>query len=274
MSFAIFDIETRVDKALINAVMYPDAGLTDEDAYQRFRRQIIAERDGRSDFLPLAFHVPVCIVVGNVTTNRVLSSVEVLCAQNYSEEELVREFWRRVENFPGTLVSFNGRNFDLPVLELQALRYGCPAPRYFNDKYGHRYRYGEDRHYDLYEFLSNVGVHRIRGGFNLLAQLIGLPGKRWVDGSMIQALWEAGQLATIDAYCRQDVIQTYGLFLRIELMRGRLTPHDYHAAWEAAAPFLQELAVMPGEAIVSSDGASDSTRAISVPEAEAHEENA
>ena len=27
----------------------------------------------------------------------------------------------------------------------------------------------------------------------------------------------------IHTYCRQDVIQTYGLFLRIELMRGRLT---------------------------------------------------
>ena len=44
------------------------------------------------------------------------------------------EFWRRVENFPGTLVSFNGRAFDLPVLEMQALRYGCQAPRYFNEK--------------------------------------------------------------------------------------------------------------------------------------------
>jgi 3'-5' exonuclease len=247
MSFAIFDIETRIDKALINAVMYPHAGLTDEQAYQRFRQQTIESRDGRSDFMPLAFHVPVCIVVGNVTANRVLSGVEVLCAQNYSEAEIVCEFWRRVEIFPGTLVSFNGRNFDLPVLELQALRYGCQAPRYFNEKYGHRYRYAEERHYDLYEFLSNAGVHRIRGGFNLLAQLIGLPGKQWLDGSRIQGLWEAGQLATIDAYCRQDVIQTYGLFLRIELMRGRLTPQDYRAAWEASAAFWQELTVKPGE---------------------------
>jgi 3'-5' exonuclease len=252
MSFAIFDIETRVDKALINAVMYPHAGLTDEQAYQRFRQQISEARDGRSDFMPVAFHVPVCIVVGNVTANRVLSAVEVLCAQRYSEEELVCEFWRRVEVFPGTLVSFNGRNFDLPVLELQALRYGCQAPRYFNEKYGHRYRYAEERHYDLYEFLSNAGVHRIRGGFNLLAQLIGLPGKQWLDGSMIQGLWEAGQLATIDAYCRHDVIQTYGLFLRIELMRGRLTQRDYQAAWEASSPFWHELTVQPGKELPGS----------------------
>jgi 3'-5' exonuclease len=248
MNFAIFDIETRIDKALIQSVMYPHEDVTEEEAYQRFRQQIREERDSRSDFLPIAFHVPISIVVGNVTGDHALTAVEVLCAQDYSEEGIVCEFWRRVEIFPGTLVSFNGRAFDLPVLEMQALRYGCQAPRYFNEKYGHRYRYSEERHYDLFDFLSNVGVHRIRGGFNLLARLIGLPGKTWVDGSMIQGLWEAGQLSMIHTYCRQDVIQTYGLFLRIELMRGRLTPEAYQAAWDVATPFREELCETPGGA--------------------------
>ena len=197
MNFAIFDIETRIDKALIRAVMFPHDDVTEEEAYQRFRQQVSEERDHRNDFLPIAFDIPISIVVGNVTGNHTLTAVEVLCAQDYSEEGIVCEFWRRVEIFPGTLVSFNGRAFDLPVMEMQALRYGCQAPRYFNEKYGHRYRYSEERHYDLFDFLSNVGVHRIRGGFNLLARLIGLPGKTWVDGSMIQGLWEAGQLGLI-----------------------------------------------------------------------------
>jgi 3'-5' exonuclease len=253
MSFAIFDIETRIDKALIQSVIYPHEEVTEEQAYQRFRQQIIEERDGRSDFLPIAFHIPISIVVGNVNGSHMLTALEVLCAQDYSEADIVHEFWRRVEIFPGTLVSFNGRAFDLPVLELQALRYGCQAPRYFNEKYGHRYRYSDEHHYDLYDFLSNAGVHRIRGGFNLLAQLIGLPGKTWVDGSMIQELWDAGQLQAIHTYCRQDVIQTYGLFLRTELMRGRLTPHAYHAAWEAATPFREELAEVPSDVQLTSN---------------------
>ena len=253
MSFAIFDIETRIDKALIQSVMYPHEEVTAEQAYQRFRQQIVEEREGRSDFLPVAFHVPISIVIGNVNGNHILTAVEVLCAQKYSEEGIVREFWRRVEVFPGTLVSFNGRAFDLPVLELQALRYGCQAPRYFNEKYGHRYRYSEERHYDLFDFLCNAGAYRIRGGFNLLARLIGLPGKTWVDGSKIQALWDARQLGMIHAYCRQDVIQTYGLFLRVELMRGRLTPQAYQAAWEAAAPFREELIQVPGGAHLTSN---------------------
>jgi predicted PolB exonuclease-like 3'-5' exonuclease len=248
MSFAIFDIETRIDKALIQSVMYPHEEVTAEQAYQRFRQQIVEEHEGRSDFLPVTLHVPISIVVGNVSSSHMLTAVEVLCAEDYSEEGIVREFWRRVEVFPGTLVSFNGRAFDLPVLELQALRYGCQAPCYFNEKYGHRYRYSEERHYDLFDFLSNAGAYRIRGGFNLLAHLIGLPGKTWVDGSRIQGLRDAGQLGAIHAYCRQDVIQTYGLFLRIELMRGRLTPHAYQAAWEAALPFREELSEVPGGA--------------------------
>lgn len=241
MSFAIFDIETRIDKALIREVMYPHEDLADEEAYQRFRQQLVDEREGRSDFIPVAFHIPITIVIGNVTSNRILTAVETLCEESYSEEGIVREFWRRVERFPGTLVTFNGRNFDLPVLELQALRYGCQAPRYFNEKYGHRYRYSEEGHYDLLDFLTNAGAHRLRGGFHLLTKLIGLPGKTWMNGAKIQRLWEEGQLAQIQMYCRQDVIQTYGLFLRIELMRGRLTPQAYQAALQTAAPFLQEL---------------------------------
>jgi predicted PolB exonuclease-like 3'-5' exonuclease len=228
--------------------MYPHEDLTEEQAYQCFRRQISEEREGRSDFLPVAFHVPVSIVIGNVNGSHILTAVEVLCAQNYSEAGIVREFWRRVEAFPGTLVSFNGRAFDLPVLELQALRHGCQAPHYFNEKYGHRYRYSEERHYDLFDFLSNLGVHRIRGGFNLLAQLIGLPGKTWMDGSKIQEHWEAGHLSLIHAYCRQDVIQTYGLFLRVELMRGRVAPAAYKLAWEAAMDFRAELCEIPDAA--------------------------
>jgi predicted PolB exonuclease-like 3'-5' exonuclease len=267
MSFAIFDIETRIDKALLRDVLYPHQDLSEEQAYQRFRQQILEERQGRSDFFPIAFHVPVSIVVGNVTSQRLLTAVEVLCADDYSEAAIVREFWRRVEAFPGTLVSFNGRHFDLPVLELQALRYGCQVPRYFNDRSGHRHRYAEAAHYDLLDFLSNAGAHRIRGGFHLLARLIGLPGKTWLDGSMIQRLWDAGELATIHAYCRQDVIQTYALFLRIELMRGRLTPQGYRAALEAAAPFLQELAAppRPGGALASTDGADDERSPATMP---------
>lgn len=239
MQFAVFDIETRVDKGLVNTVYFPREEMTDQEAYERVRGQLMA--DSGTDFFPISFHVPISIAVGLVNSDSVLTQVETLCDDDYSEEAIVRDFWGRVERFNGTLVSFNGRNFDLPVLELHALRYGCQAPRYFNQRYGHRYRYSEEGHYDLYEFLSNNGVHRIRGGFDLLSKLIGGRGKGDIDGSMVQALWEDNRLADIHRYCREDVIQTYFLFLRVEFIRGRLDPEGYRRVLAETESFLERL---------------------------------
>ena len=239
MNYAIFDIETRVDKGLVKSVYAPREEISDRQAYERLRAERVAETG--SDFLPISFHVPVSIAVGTVNSEAVLVSVETLGGNDYSEEAIVRDFWERVERFNGTLVSFNGRNFDLPVLELHALKYGCAAPRYFNQRFGHRYRYSEEGHYDLYEFIGNHGVNRIRGGFDLLCKLVGLRGKGDIDGSMVQDLWEEGRLAEIHEYCRQDVIQTYLLLLRVELMRGRIDQRQYEAAWAASQRFRDQL---------------------------------
>lgn len=245
MLYAVFDIETRIDKGLVRSVYFPKETLSDDEAYERVCAARIEETG--SDFLPVSFHVPVSIAVGVVNAEAVLTGVETLCAADYSEEALVRDFWERVERFGGTLVSFNGRNFDLPVLELQALKYGCQAPRYFNQRYGHRYRYSEEGHYDLYEFLTNNGAHRIRGGFDLVSRLIGLRGKGDIDGSMVQGLWEQGQLDEIHRYCREDVIQTYFLFLRVEWMRGRLEREQYEKALAQSQHFKDAVETGPEE---------------------------
>src|SRR5262249_36187391 len=111
--------------------------------------------------------------------------------------------------------------FDLPVLELQALRHGCSAPRYFGERDGLRARAG--RHCDLYDWLSNSGASRLRGGLDLAARLVGLPGKGAVSGADVQVLWQRGAWEQIHRYCRDDVLQTYFLFLRVQHLRGKLT---------------------------------------------------
>ncbi len=240
MRYTIFDIETRIDKGLVRETYLPHADsaeVSDEDAYTQVQQQL--RQTQGNDFFPLSFHVPVSIAVGQVSDERILTAVETLDEENSDEETIVRTFWQRLERFRGTLVTFNGRNFDLPVLELQALKYGCPAARYFSGKA--RYRFTEEGHYDLYDFITNFGVQRLKGGFNLLAKLIGLPGKMGIDGSMVQPLWEEGRLPEIHRYCRSDVIQTYFLFLRIELVRGRLTPEQYAETLEKSAEFREQL---------------------------------
>jgi 3'-5' exonuclease len=235
MTWTIFDIETRIDKSLLNQTLFRGRGLTDEAAYEEFRKHTIAERG--SDFLPLSFHVPVSIAIGSVNADYTLESVESLGGGDRSEERIVREFWSRLETDGGCLVSFNGRHFDLPVLELRALHYGCVVPSYFDDPRGYRHRDAQDKHFDLHEFITNHGSYRIRGGIDLLLRTIGLPGKGEIDGSRVQGLWDAGRLEEIHDYCRRDVVQTYFLFLRIELVRGRLSAERYRQVWAESAPY-------------------------------------
>lgn len=238
MAFAIFDIETRVDKHLLNKVFFADEQLSDEDAYLRFRANL---RERGNDFFPLTLHVPISIAVGYANQDRVLHSVDSLAIADYSEERLVRDFWQRTDHFQGCLVTFNGRGFDLPVLELSALRYGISAPYYFSEEESARSRRAPERHLDLYDFLTNYGATALRGGMDLLLKMIGLPGKTELNGAMVQDYFEAGRIDEIHRYCRADVIQTYFLFLRVELLRGRIDRAGFQAAYDASAHFLDEL---------------------------------
>lgn len=235
MQFTVFDIETRIDKKLLNEAWYEGEGLGENEAYERFR----AERG--NDFPPLPLHVPISTAIGSVGPDHVLRSVESLALEDYGEERLVREFWARAERFSGCLVSFNGRRFDLPVLELSALRHGIPVPTHFAEQGSARSRYSLDRHLDLLDFLTNHGAVVLGGGINLLLKMIGMPGKVGIAGGRVQELYEAGRLEEIHRYCRSDVIQTYFLFLRVELVRGRLDESAYLSAREASAGFLDAL---------------------------------
>ncbi|MGH7907512.1 MAG: 3'-5' exonuclease [Candidatus Binataceae bacterium] len=237
MTFAVFDIETRVDKDLLNRTFFPHDNIEDDEAFRRFAENL------RNGFFPPSLHIPISIAIGDVGENYLLRSVESLALADYSEEKLAREFWNRIERFKGWLVSFNGRRFDLPVLELAALRFGIPAPGYFTDYDSPRSP--EGRHLDLLEFLTNRGAVSLRGGMNLLLKMIGMPGKMGIDGSRVQGLYEAGRLDDIHRYCRCDVVQTYFLFLRIELMRGRIDPAIYADARAAAEHFMAEFGALP-----------------------------
>jgi 3'-5' exonuclease len=125
------------------------------------------------------------------------------------------------------LVTFNGRGYDLPVLELAAYRYGIAIPEWFNldarSFEQSRNRYNTSAHIDLMDLFSNFGAGRVTGGLNLLANLIGKPGKTGIDGSKVQEMYDAGKSKEINDYCRCDVLDTYFVFLRSRVLTGQLT---------------------------------------------------
>lgn len=233
MRFAIIDIETRVDKRLVREVFFP-AAESPEHAYLQMSEQL------GGGFFPITLHVPIVIGWGEVNSDHGLESVQTLTAGAGGEEALIAEFWRRAEQFRGCLVTFNGRRFDLPVLELHALRWGLSAPAHFAR------RLSDEHHFDLMDFASGQGAIALRGGLDLLLKSIGLPGKGAVSGPRVQELFDAGRLPEIESYCRDDVIQTFFLFLRVELLRGRLEHADYRRAWERSARFLEQIGAPSG----------------------------
>ena len=126
-----------------------------------------------------------------------------------------------------TLVSFNGRTFDNPLLELAAYRFGISIPDWFNlnarTYEQKRNRYNQDSHLDLQEVMTNFSASRFNGGLNLAANLVGKPGKMGIAGHMVQDLYNEGQLRRINDYCRCDVLDTYFVLLRTKILTGEIT---------------------------------------------------
>ena len=132
------------------------------------------------------------------------------------------------------IVTWNGRGFDMPVLLLRTMALGLTWPWYYRER-DYRYRYSEEGHLDLCDFLSDHGAARMTS-LDGAARLIGLPGKDGVDGSQVEGLYHAGQIEALRRYCLNDVTQTAFLYLRSRLLVGQLTRDAYQ---KAAAALLE-----------------------------------
>lgn len=224
--FFAFDVESVADGELVSKIRYPGESLTAVDAVRRYRDELLQKFD--SDFVPYSFQVPVSIVVGKIAADFRLLELVALDEPNYRPHVMTEHFWRGWEVYKRpTFVSFNGRAFDLPLLELAAFRFGVRLAGWMEMKgpnYQHpRYRYNCDVHLDLYDLLTNYGTTRFSGGLNLAATLLGKPGKMDVQGHMVQDLYDAGKIQQINDYCRCDVLDTYFVFLRAMVLLGNLT---------------------------------------------------
>ncbi|HEY0193165.1 MAG TPA: ribonuclease H-like domain-containing protein [Kofleriaceae bacterium] len=153
------------------------------------------------------------------------------------ERQLIEELSRFVGDARTVLVTYNGRSFDLPVLVLRSLCHAVALPWYYRDP-DTRSRYREAGHLDLCDWLTDHGAIRA-GKLDTFTRLIGLPGKTGMDGSQVEGLYQAGQLASIQQYCLTDVAQTALLFLRFRLLQGKLPRETYR---ERAAGLLDALA--------------------------------
>jgi hypothetical protein len=122
---------------------------------------------------------------------------------------------------------------------VQAPRYwetGANDQSYKWNNYISRYH---DRHTDLMDVLAAYEGRAV-APLDQIATLLGFPGKMGMSGDKVWDSYLAGNLEAIRNYCETDVLNTYLVYLRFELMRGHLNPDSYEYECQRVRTMLQD----------------------------------
>ncbi len=241
IKYLVFDVESVPDAKLIKMVKYPDRDIDELSAVKLFQDEVLEITDGKSSFIPVTFQYPVSICVAKVHDDFTISDIICLDEPRFRTGEMVRLFWHGVEDLynHSSLITFNGRGFDIPLLELMAFRYGYKAKRHFKDKFAGRFRFGT-KHIDLQDWLTNYNAIKLNGGLNLLAKIMGKPGKTTIKGDEVYEMFLSGKIREINDYCIHDVLDTYFVFLRTRVLLGELSIEKEQKIVSGAKNFIEE----------------------------------
>ncbi len=242
MNIFVFDIETIPDtdggRRLYGLNSLDDRNVANVMFHKR------RQQTGDSEFLRL--HLQRVAAISVVLRSRDTFKVWSLGAPDAGEKEIVQRFFDGLERYTPTLVTWNGTNFDLPVLHYRALLHGISAPRYWEtgdedqsfrwNNYISRYHW---RHTDLMDVLAGFSP-RANAPLDEIATLLGFPGKMGMSGDKVWDAWLEGDIAGIRNYCETDVLNTYLVYLRFQLMRGRLHSEEYERECELVRDSLRQ----------------------------------
>lgn len=240
MSTLVFDIETSAlpeqafDETQLE-YLFREAARCPDEATRKARR---AEIQQQLNLWPFTAQI-VCIAMLNPATSRgkVIfladdiafppqtpppppdAHVEFISVRD--EAALLTSFWEFARHYD-SIVTFNGRGFDVPFIYLRSALLDIPIQR--KDWLG--YRYQTEPHCDLAEQFTFYGVSGREGAarrFNLdfycKAFRIDSPKSHGVTGLDVSALLLTGQFRKIAEYCLRDVEATVLLY---QIWRSRL----------------------------------------------------
>ena len=230
MNILVFDVETIPDidsgKKIFNL-----EGLSDKNAAELMFSHRYQKSNGRTEFLQHYLHKIVTISVVLKTDDKL--SVWSLGDGNSTETELLERFFEGIERYTPVIVSWNGSGFDLPVIHYRSLIHGVVAQRYWeNGDDDQSFRWNNylsrfhSRHTDLMDVLSGY-ITTARAPLNEIATILGFPGKMGMSGEKVWDCYLDGDIESIRNYCETDVLNTYLIYLKYQLMRGRLTNDLY-----------------------------------------------
>lgn len=139
------------------------------------------------------------------------------------EKAILERFWEMVgrtktQRMLPRLVSFNGRDYDGPVLMIRSAQLGVKPSRQMVPK-----RYDMSEHCDLMEVFNFMGATRDRYSLEYWCRRFDIESpKGSIDGSQVARVYRQGRIDDIGEYCLRDVRATAQLYQRLE---GTLLPH-------------------------------------------------
>jgi hypothetical protein len=129
------------------------------------------------------------------------------------EVELLANFWSDLAQIrPTRFVTFNGKSFDFPYINVRSAILGVPSPR---DILLDTRRFATDKHFDVREALTNYDRYK-KGTLEFFCEIFSVPSpKDGIDGSKVGEYFNAGRLDEIATYCLADCKATGELYRKI-----------------------------------------------------------
>ncbi len=242
MNLLVFDIETVPDTDSARKIQDLE-GLTDAEVAEAMFAQR-RQQTGGSDFI--RHHLQKVVAISAVLRTSDKLSVWTLGETDSPEADIIQRFFDGIDRYTPMLVTWNGSGFDLPVLHYRALLHGANASRYWETgdddqsfKWNNYISRFHSRHTDLMDVIAGYNG-RANAPLTEIASMLGFPGKMGMDGSKVWEHYLAGDIEGIRNYCETDVLNTYLVFLRYELMRGQKSASAYEAECQRVRELLQE----------------------------------
>jgi hypothetical protein len=245
----VFDIETIPDlNAARNLLDLPNA--EDKELREALIKYHLNITDQKNSFLRQPFHQVITIGFLSAEIERDYNGQEIYHVSDIrcggdlgsNEEDLIKGFFSHLKKNFSRLVSFNGKNFDLPVLKYAAMKHGVEAAWLYKsgDKWNnYNQRYSLDWHCDLAEAFSDFGASA-KVKMNELCAAFNLPGKIGIDGSDVMEFYDQGRLQEIRNYCETDVLNTYLLYLIHQHHIGSMSRDAFKKCKENLREFLEK----------------------------------
>lgn len=129
------------------------------------------------------------------------------------EKDLLDRFWNVLhEQKPNSVVTFNGYNFDIPFIRIRSIINGIKPTMELNLN---KWKSENSNHFDCMQVLSanqtflNVALDTSCRVFD-----IQIPEHRQY-GEAVPKLYKAGDIDAIKEHCRQDIVMTEQLYLKL-----------------------------------------------------------